>query len=469
MPDLLQIEPQRAFHGCAENEMAALAGRHLLKTPLPEPALVSRAYSRLYKRFRSMKGAATTWTADRVLAARSGQLRRRYEEAYESIALRPLDSEDAKVKMFVKLEKWPASAFAKAPRAIQYRSTRYTAELARRLIPVDKILFRPSSNTHCMKGLNSFERARRLLAMDRWVDTTYIGLDHSKWDAHQSGLWLQAEHSFYCWLNPDPELPAMLRYQRRNKCRSANGIKYVMQDKRCSGDWNTSTGNNQTHTCILEDLLTEALGERFSDWDFVHDGDDGVIATSQRNLHKIANLPKMFLRYGLTTKVDAPTQHIEEVQFCQSRLIRLGDHTARMVRDPYRAISRALTSVKKLAPSQMLSYLASVGACELSCNDGVPVMESFARYVSRHSHGAKVMEDRDLTYRTRLEKGNRNIPITERARASFAVAFAILPGEQLLLEDYFNTSNHDVFVGRTTAALKQDMAYIASVPACGAE
>jgi len=412
-------------------------------------------------------GEVLPWSASQVLATRTGALLRRYQEAFLSLETRPVDGDDMKVKMFVKVEKSDNDQFDKAPRAIQYRNTRYTAELARYLMPIDKIVFRRSPTSPFVKGLNSFERAKRMRALDRWSDTVYLSIDHSKFDAHVSAHWLRAEHQFYLTLCPDPALAKLLAAQLVNQARTQNGIVYTSDGGRMSGEFNTSLGNNLINYAIIM-TICEPLGTILVDFDFVQDGDDFVIACRESSIAKLGSIPDRCLKLGMTTKVSNPVRHLEQVEFCQSQCLAVGDVGHRMVRKPFRAISRACVTVRKLAPSQLRPYIAAVASCEASCNDGVPILAAFASYLRRHSGDCTELADRELDYRRRLESHRACLEVTERARASFAVAFDVGPAEQLEWENYFNSSSHGLFIDRTKADLKNGNCFV-QPPFFGAE
>jgi len=453
-----RVIEQRAFHTCAENELSALYNRHLRVTPTVSPDAAEQAFSVNYRWCKQYKGDQIAWTASQVLATRTGALLRRYKQAYDSLEITPVSENDSRVRMFVKLEKSNRMDYGKAPRAIQYRSTRYTAQLARFLIPIDKLVFRKTAKSPFVKGMTSFERAKRIRAMDRWGDTVYLGLDHSKFDSHVSTSWLRAEHRFYSWLNPDPELKQLLSSQCYNKCMSSSGIKYTSDGGRMSGEFNTSLGNNLINNAILGTVCSK-LGVYQVDYDYILDGDDSIVALSRSRLSELGDVAEQCKILGMTTKVEEVSDDIQTVSFCQAKVVAVGDDTWRLVRAPERVLSRSLYTVRKLVPSTVERYIAAVADCELNCNDGVPVLYEFAKYLKRHSKGAAVLEDRELSYKTKLETHGFTLPITERARTSFAIAFDILPAEQLQLEAYYRSAVDVAWVEQLKAELKNGECY----------
>lgn len=464
------------FQPCVDNEMAALVQRHLLPTPDPLPGAIQEAYKHVYRMFRNKSGKAVSWSPDQVLESLHSSQYRKYEYAFDTLKVEPLIRRDFDVKMFVKIEKWPSDTRDRrgkplAPRAIQYRSTRYTAELSKHLKPIERIVFANHERVDkspFMKGLDSFKRAERILAMDKWSDTVYVCIDHSKFDAHQTIPWLRAEHAFYRWLNTDPELAELLKVQLVNRCRSSAGIRYVSNGKRMSGEYNTGLGNNVNNLAILH-YLCAPMGSYGKDFDFVLDGDDSVIALSRKRLHELGDIPKRCLEVGMSTKLEEVTEDVHELQFCQCRLVYVGSGQPRMVRTPMRAISRGACTVKRLASGEVRRLMSSIGSCELACNYGVPIMQSFALCMIRNAAGAKPLYTKETSFRM----GQENVdwqasvkpqPVTEVARASFASAFGYTPGEQVELEAYFDGLDASEWVDALIGRIVRDDAYQEQIP-----
>lgn len=465
------------FQPCYDNEMAALAHRHLLPAPEPMPGAIQEGYKHVYRLFRKYAGSAVSWSPNQVMESLHSSQLRKYEQAFASLEVEPLRQRDYDVKMFVKIEKWPSDTRDRtgkplAPRAIQYRSTRYTAELSRHLKPIERIVFKHHDNvikSPFMKGLDSYQRAERLEAMDLWDDTVFVSIDHSKFDAHQTIPWLRAEHAFYRWLNPDPEMARLLNKQLVNRCFSSSGIRYVSYGKRMSGEYNTGLGNNVNNLAVLF-YLCAPLGVRGKDYDFVMDGDDAIIALSARRLHELGDIPKRCREVGMTTKVEEVTQDIHEVQFCQCRLIHVGDRRPRLVRCPMRAISRGSATVKRLSAGEVRRLMFSIGSCELACNNGVPVMQSFALCMIRNSEVTSGLYTKETSFRMGQEKVDwkgsvDQQQITECARASFATAFGISPSQQVELENYFDGLNAKEWIDAVIGQISRDEAYAEEIPA----
>lgn len=244
-----------AFYGCQNNELSALTQRHLIAIPPTTAAMMAQ--------FRRMLAVLLADTPPRplqpigqeqVIDRLSGPKKRAMQEAFAEYNLRGWMHHYTKVRMFVKFEKAgvdPADPpELKAPRAIQYRSTLYTGELARYLRPIEDWVFhargtRASLRSFTSKGLDSWQTARRLKVMERWPDTVFILLDHSRFDSTlrwELRKYVEHEYSkrFY---QGDRWLEWLLEQQLENSCSSAGGIKYKVKGTMLSGEYNTSCGD----------------------------------------------------------------------------------------------------------------------------------------------------------------------------------------------------------------------------------
>lgn len=444
-----------SFEGCARNDMYALRERHLTKTPLKEADKVG-AYMK-YFCDKLPKTVVYPWTPEKVLAHRSSRLKRRYAEAFKSLRENPLTPRDARVEMFVKFEKeWADEITEKTPRAIQFRSPRYTASISQYLMPVEKKIFSLDKNgVECdveqrlfAKGLNSFQRARRLQAMHKWKNTVWILLDHSRFDANVTEDHIRWESKIYrrVLAGPTEQLDDLMRMQLSNRGRTKSGLRYVCRGKKMSGEYNTSLGDSVINAALLLYWLREC-----STAEIFVDGDDSVIAVSEEDYTKLDL--GYFAANGWTTKVEI-TREFNRVEFCQCRPVEVQPGNWRMVRNPWRVMNRSICTIQRYHGKAWQGYLRAVADCEYYCGFGVPVLEAFAHYMRRHSEGQKPVSITDqLLYRAKIEPHityRRNV-ITSLARTSLALTWGISEAEQLALESYFNSANDLPHVHRLVA------------------
>lgn len=434
-----------AYQGCYRNEMHALHDRHIMKVGEKTTNSVDAYMGRVFQLLPSE--VVGKWTPSQILAHRSGRLKRRYENAFKSLQFTPLQQKDANVTMFIKFEKeWSDVIHEKTPRAIQYRTPRYTASLSQFLMPIEKWLFScdkdwypnsPLESRIFAKGMNSFDRAKRLLAMHRWQDTVWVLLDHSRFDANVSLDHIKWEEKVYTKLiaGPTEDLHRLMRSQYRNICYAGSGLKYTCVGKKMSGEYNTSLGDSLINASLIQAWIQNI------DAEMLIDGDDSVVAMSK------ADYDRMDMNYfennGWNTKVETTTT-FNHVEFCQSRPLEIRPGNWRMVRNPYRTISRSLCTVQRYYGQAWKRYLTSIGLCEWYCGFGVPIVAELSKYLLRHGEGAKPLAFIQETYRAKLEPHSKpgSKEISDWARGSLALTWGIDIPTQLELERYFANAKH---------------------------
>lgn len=434
-----------------QNEMQALHERHIMavgeKTALSVASYMGRVFELLPAQ------VAEKWSPSKVLAHRSGRLRRRYENAFKSLSEKSLVPKDANIAMFVKFEKeWSDVIYEKTPRAIQYRTPRYTATISQYLMPIEKWLFgcdknwapnSPVTSRIFAKGLNSFDRASRLYSMWRWSDTTWVLLDHSRFDANVNLHHIKWEKKIYCRLTAGDtrELEELMNYQFRNTCYSGSGIKYKCSGKKMSGEYNTSLGDSIINASLIQKWLDGI------DAEFIVDGDDSVVAIRTSDYHKLDMC--YFKNNGWDTKIET-TRTFNHVEFCQARPVEIRPGVWRMVRNPMRSLSRAVCTVQRYYGAAWKRYLTSIGLCEWYCGFGLPILDEFARYLLRHGEGAKPLATIQDDFRAKFEPHLRvqRMAISESVRASFALTWGIDVPTQYALERYYSQAKHQNYVQR---------------------
>lgn len=446
------------FNQCACNELASLRGRHMIRKMTPvKPWILDQLYLTAAKHFTDKLDPISL---QQVVAKKTSGKRRRYQTALDKYLIEGYQERDSHVKAFVKVEKWPLikpnglgledldygePIEAQIPRLIQFRSYKYCLLFGSFIVRMEDYLFKEFQPKGCdnpfAKGLNSIQRAAKLVKMERWSRTVWILLDASKWDAHIDEHYQQLKDYVYELMFNHPALLMRLLDDRLNNvCETSKKILYTCIARLMSGDGDTSCGNCLVNFLILD---TWMLICGISEYEFAIDGDDSVVALSEDEFHKL-NF-KFLDDFGFLFKYQI-VHNIYDVDFCQSKIIEVRPGVHRSIRCPIRTISRACYATRNWAGS-ILWYLWSLGMCELSLNDGVPVLQSFAMMLIRIGspksgyklHGG--LED-SLQYRVRKEgvKIGRVFPkeITPCARTTFALAFNVPVAKQLELENRFN-------------------------------
>lgn len=441
-----------AYEGCARNEEYALRERHLMATPEKSKTSVD-SYMKPFVRILP-RAVAYPWTPEQVLAHRSARLRRRYADAFASLKDRPLSPDDAKVSTFVKFEKeWADEIAGKSPRAIQYRTPRYTATIAQYLMPVERAIFDiDATGKRCgvedrifAKGMNSYQVAKRLTAMHRWEHTTWILLDHSRFDANVTTEHIRWESKAYqkVLAGPTRALDELMRQQLTNRGRTGSGLRYKCRGKKMSGEYNTSLGDSVINAALLLKWV-----EPIKEAQVFVNGDDSVIAIPTSSLHLLDM--QYFEKNGWTTKIEFTTE-FHRVEFCQTRPVEVRPGNWRMVRNPWRVLNRAICTIQRYHGKSWLGYIKAVAQCEYACNYGVPVLECFSHYLFRHARGVDaVRPQKGFYYQANFE---RKIPVQRHdmhacARTSMALAWDMPESEQLNIERYLDTADNSDHVDR---------------------
>jgi len=395
-----------------------------------------------------VRAYATVITLQQVVECYTGAKRRIYENALRSLQRSTLNRKDSTLRPFTKFEK---QCLLKAARIINPRSPRYNLTLGKYLKKAEKRYFRAinlawgSVTDHTViKGMNVFESAAVLRQKwHRFRNPVALGLDASKFDMHVSVEALRYEHTFYNDVFQSSELAKLLSWQLVNSgtayCPDGE-VKFKMPGTRASGDLNTSLGN-----CIIMCSLIWAMCNQLGvTAELANNGDDCVLIMEEADLASVLELiPKFFETYGFRMTVEEPVYDFEQLEFCQSHPVLLGEGWA-MVRN-------VRTCLKKdpicLVPVQndrvWRKWLGAVGECGLASVPGCPVLQSFYGAFVRSGMKANGRFKSAIFRNTGTLERQSGLSakvreITPEARASFALAFGITPDYQIALEEYYD-------------------------------
>jgi hypothetical protein len=357
---------------------------------------------------------------------------REYLRAQESLLTEPLVKFDAKIRMFLKDDKYHTNRF-KPPRCIQYRGKRYGLCLAQYLQPIEKEVYQwldRYGTPIISKSRNLVQRAGDLRTKwESFVDPVAILIDQSNFDAHCWQQLLRQEHRLYESYYPgDKQLRMLLKWQMDCIGGTRNGTKFRTRGTRYSGDQNTGLGNS-----VLDvGMLNIALKRSGIKGAIYVDGDDSVIIV-ERNDVRLLNL-SFLEQCGMRAKVEYAYE-FEQIEFCQTRPVFDGV-AWRMVRNPRRVISRTPWIVKRNHLNVVGRYLKSLGLCELALSAGMPVTQSLALKLIKRGSGKYMVTDLHhqamREYIQPIHAKARHI--SDECRESYARAWDISVGEQLELE-----------------------------------
>lgn len=442
------------YASCARNEYVAIRNRVAGKTPQPTEE-GRRKLREISEKMKQLLHPVQQLSATEFAKTYTGKRKERYLVGAEYYDTEGVNRIDAAIKCFVKDEK---NIFNPAkpqpdPRAIQFRGVKYCVGVGRYLKPMEHQIYAMKGNgidfpasRMIGKGLSSGGRA--MLAVKKWknfTDPVCLGLDATRFDQHCSAELLTFEHGIYTHMNNSKELARLLSYQLRNKGKTRNGLRYTVQGRRMSGDMNTALGN-----CVLMILMTAAFmkGRKY---DVLDDGDDILLFIEREDLDWVlANAHSVFLDFGHVIKIESVAYSLEEILWCQSRVVNCYGNTWKFVRNPWKVMTNALAGVKwtTMKLEARRSMMRTIGLCELALNNGIPVLSVYAKMLIRHGGNSKLLENNALNNIGSLAQRMKNeincsvkdlakmreFEITDAARLSFYKAFHVSPDEQISLE-----------------------------------
>jgi hypothetical protein len=428
---------------CVCNDIVACVNRVVGEVPLPTQAGVRRIRQAM-KQLWPVRSIAPIELHE-ALQTFKGTKRKLYIRAYESLAVEPISAKDAKIKAFVKAERFdPEDKENPDPRMIQSRDPRYNLHLACYLRPLEHEIYQVKRHGLPMivKCKNPAERAQIL--QERWAqfeNPVCFSVDCSRWDKHVSLKVLKEELNFYeSWFPGDPLLKQLLTWQRVNHCTTSNGVKYSVVGGRMSGDMNTALGN-----CILMvSMVTAAMNQLgVKHYELIDDGDDCLIIVEKSQFALLnEQLPKVFLDFGQELKLENIAYNINDVMFCQSKPTFNGTEWT-FARNWRKVLSQSCCGTKHWNdPNMVRPMFGLLGDCENALHRGIPILQVYAtrlRELSRGHRARLVHLDSSYQYRVgsyRLE----NVldlgpsPITWEARVQFERTWGVDPSMQLHLE-----------------------------------
>lgn len=429
---------------CICNDTIACVNRVIGKVPLPNEVGLRRLRYGVRHVFTPRIMAPLTLVE--ACATFKGTKNKLYKRALESLSLEPLSQRDARIKAFVKAERFnPEDKVNPDPRMIQARDPRYNLHLARYLRSVEHLVYGALDVFGLpiiVKCKNPLQRAELLLAKwELFTDPVCFSLDCSRWDKHVALDVLRVEHKFYRACYPgDAELNQLLKWQEKNSCVTSNGLRYKVVGGRMSGDMNTALGN-----CLL--AVGMVYGAMFAlgikQFSVLDDGDDCLVIVERSDFERAnARLPAIFLDYGQELKIENVACEPQGVVFCQSKLTWNGDQYT-FARNWRKVLSQACTGTKHWNdPFMVRPMFGLLGDCEMAQHRGIPILQAFAVRLRQLSGGLRSsMAHMDSSYQYRIAQYQlddiANIKsriITDRARVEFEKTWGVSPSEQIAIE-----------------------------------
>lgn len=452
-----------AYETCIVNQRISMRERHAFPLADGTPdrnKLYQSIHDNLVDRFppRRIKKITATRLVERAPPAKQQRIRNALDEYRRDGWTRT----DARVKMFQKWEKTEGMGVfelqsmtqdklaAKKSRSIQHRSDKFCYVSMQygkamedniyhsRRMPGDKwARYVPPRKRIFTKGLNSFETATNAKwKWDQFTDPLAVLLDHSGYDGTlNQDLRRIVEVAYYKKCTPGShEFHWLINQLLTLNVRSAHGDRMRVKGTMASGDWCTSFGDNLINFAIIDYWLRHHCGVK--DFELMINGDDSVIIIEQRERHKLDFT--FFKTVGLNTKVDFASE-FHNIDYCQCKPVQT-INGLRMCRDWRRLISRCSYTTKNMQTEKgWRSLIGAIAAGEISCNAGLPVVQSFALMLQRTARGHFSQALYDEHMFMRHDRQSEPTVITEEARTTFMLAYQLNPQEQRQLETLFDS------------------------------
>jgi len=418
--------------------------------PKPAPQVFKNVRNLARRVGFMVRGAASRMDKEQFLSKYAGARRARYEAAAKVCESRPLKRSDGFTGVFIKAELYNASA-KKNPctRLIQPRRPEYLYELGRYTKPIEKSVYKAIDKLFghhaVLKCDNPVQRG--ITISRHWhdfADPVFLGFDASRFDQHVSREALEFEHTVY--LNAyrgDTYLQKLLSWQLRNTGygRTKEGfVKFTTDGVRMSGDPNTALGN----VIIMSLLCYKFLNELGIKYRYINDGDDCGVFVERRDMHLVQTLPEHHLQYGFEMDVEPPAYVIEQVEFCQCRPVNTGNGYV-MIRNVHKALAHDTIHIDK--PWAGLHQLrSSIGVCGGALNRDIPVVGALYQSMLGVQDRVvdRLIDERSGDFYNCTGSNKCTIPPVNEAicRASFYLAFGILPDQQVAIEQDLRGSGY---------------------------
>jgi hypothetical protein len=375
----------------------------------------------------------------------------------------PIKPSAGNINGFLKLEKALLSdtGDVPAPRVISPRDDEYAVMLRAHIHHLEKSIiggiaalfgYQPVT-----KGMSAEAVAKRFFATShRFRRPAYRSMDMSKFDSHVSQAALLKEHSVYLGIYDGTEhwelLRALLAKQLVTVAyfRTSSGIlKFRKDGGRGSGDINTGLGNVLIN-CLLIYVYAVKHNIPMNSFTLVNNGDDSVLVTEHEDT-RWDGYVQFCLEHGFKVKIEDPVYYVEAVRYCQS--FCMNDAVPLAVRDPVRVVAKDAVTPRPMRTNRDIESMAkSISLGGTATAGGVPVMASFYSMIGRGVPGkvkpSAMYHEYGWADRVASVAHRRNMPISDMARASFALATGIPVALQLALEHEYTIRDFDRHLGR---------------------
>lgn len=415
---------------------------------VPQDAVGNVYTTRAIRRMKCGLGQFRLQPLDRegLLTRISGQKRKVYEMAADSLDLYGITEQDSRLSTFCKADKLTGKVdYPTRCRPIQSRGTRFHFELGRFTYPLEDMWYGwkgPKRGVKRVKifakGLDVWGRGRILkMKIASFDQPVVLSMDAHTFDGSVRVLDLKDLCELYMAAYPGYESELKMLYSRlySNTGRTLHGIHYWVKGNRCSGDMDTSLGNSLTS---LKLVMAVMLKKRIVKWDCLIDGDDVLLILEKGDL-TVAEVQTLWAEHGydMTCTITGDTGPIvyEEIEFCRGRFCWYNEDEVVLVRDVRRAISTFGTTTKYVTPNELDRYmrvLLGMSICEMHASYYVPCISylAYAMYARLSKFGVQPVFESGRSYSvfsyTKPPTDRVPVPsVTGEMRASVEKAFGV--------------------------------------------
>lgn len=432
-----------------------------VEPPNPDPEAFLSWMEVIEKKLKENSRIVSPLTKDQFLGAYVGRKRTIYENAFNSLLVKPLNREDSTVKFFVKQEKTNFTRKPNSvPRGISPRDPRYHVSLGPYIKRIEKLVYKSIDqlwgHPTIMKGKNAEKRGKAVLHhWKQYKKPVAVGIDASRFDQHVHQEALMFEHRVYLEYytgSHKKKLAKLLEKQLVNKGRgyAQDGkVKFKLDGKRMSGDMNTALGN-----CLLmSTMVYYVLNKHNINASFINDGDDGVIFLESEDLRRLQDvIAKECLDFGHEVVLEEAVDRIEDIEFCQCKFVFRNNLDLIAVRDIKNSFDKDSMCLDPLPqPKTSRKWMRAVGDGGAALTSGLPVLQEYYEHYRRQSSVALKVIHREGFHMLSEGMGSpRWREPSDISRLSFWKAFGMAPDYQRMLEKLFQTMETEHSVAEPT-------------------
>jgi len=411
--------------------------------PKPTPGAFQRIMYLARRLGKQVRTSAVPWTREQFIATYSGAKKARYTAAARAVQDRGLQRRDGYTGVFIKAECYNASAKANpCTRLIQPRKAPYLLELGRYIKAIEKRVYKQIDKLFghhvVLKCDNPVKRGAVIAGYwSEFVEPCFVGFDASRFDQHVSADALRFEHAVYLAAYcGDPYLQKLLSWQLRNigYGNTKEGyVRFEVDGCRMSGDNNTALGNVIIMSLLCY-LFLEDLGIKYR---FIDDGDDCGVFVERKHAALVAGLVDHHLQYGFEMEIERPVYVVEHVEFCQCHPVDTGNGYV-MIRNIHKALHQDTLHIDKQWAT-LDQQRSAIGVCGLALNRGIPVVDALYRSMLGPVDAVvqRLIDERPGDFFNCTGSTHASLPNVNEAvcRASFWLAFGVLPDQQIAWEE----------------------------------